>query len=210
MWEGHEGRGLSYAKILGRSAYLGTRFARLTKPGDIVGVMMPTSIPGALAFWGLQFAHRIPAWLNFTMGPAAFLSTVRTAQVRSVITSRAFIATAKLEDRVKELQADGVSLIYLEDLKPSWPWKLRAAWIQFTLTGAYRRHEAAWIRAGRDPRCAVLFTSGSSGLPKAVVLSHRNLLANVAQLRVQIDFTHRDCVFNALSSSMLSDLPAAC
>jgi len=198
MWVGHDGRALTYSQILGRSAYLGTRFAGLTKPGDVVGIMMPTSIAGALAFWGLQFAHRIPAWLNFTMGSAAFASTLRTAGVQTVVTSRKFIADARLEERLGLLSAAGVAIIYLEDLQPSLAWRLRAAWLRLNPLRGYAAHEAAWIAAGRDRRCSILFTSGSSGLPKAVVLSHENLLANVSQLRARIDFTHNDCVFNAL------------
>ena len=198
MWGGHDGRSLTYAQILARSAYLGTRFAGLTRPGDVVGVMMPTSIGGALAFWGLQFAQRIPAWLNFTMGSAAFASTIRTTGFRSVVTSRAFVAEARLDDRIDALTAAGVAITYLEDLKPSLPWKLRAAWLRLSVVSSHAKHEAGWIAAGRDRRCAIFFTSGSSGLPKAVVLSHENLLANVAQLRARIDFSHNDCVFNAL------------
>lgn len=198
MWENHEGKNLTYAQILGRAGYLGARFAALTKPDANVGLMMPTSIEGALAFLGLQFCHRVPAWLNFTMGSAAFISTVRTAQVRSVITSRKFIESAKLEACVTALETDGITLIYLEDLKPNFVWKLRATCIQFWVTAYHRRQEAAWRARGADPRCAIFFTSGSSGLPKAVVLSHRNLLSNVAQLRARIDFSHNDAVFNAL------------
>ncbi len=198
IWEGHDGQGLTYGQVLGRSAYLGTRFAGMTKPGSIVGIMMPTSIPGALAFWGIQFSHRIPAWLNFTMGLSAFASTVQTAEVRTVVTSRAFVEGAHLEDHVRVLLEKGVELVYLEDLRPSWAWKLRAVGIRLGLAAHYRRHEARWVAAGRDRRGAILFTSGSSGLPKAVVLSHANLLANVAQLRARIDFAHSDCVFNAL------------
>lgn len=198
MWIGHDRRNMSYSQILGRAAYLGTRFAGLTKPGDVAGIMMPTSSAGALAFWGLQFAHRTPAWLNFTMGRAAFDSTLRTAGIRTVVTSRAFIAEARLGEKLDALSAAGVKIIYLEDLQPSGLWKLRAAWLRFNLTTSYAVHESAWIASGRDCRCAILFTSGSSGLPKAVVLSHKNLLANVAQLRARIDFSPNDCVFNAL------------
>jgi acyl-[acyl-carrier-protein]-phospholipid O-acyltransferase/long-chain-fatty-acid--[acyl-carrier-protein] ligase len=198
IWEGQDGTGLTYAQILSRAGYLGTRFAALTEPGANIGIMMPTSIEGALTFLGLQFCHRVPAWLNFTMGSTAFISTVRTAQVRTVITSRKFIEAAKLDDSIATLKTAGVTLVYLEDLKPSLFWKLRAACIQFWLTACHQKHETEWIACGRDKRCAIFFTSGSSGLPKAVVLSHRNLLGNTAQLRSRIDFTHNDCVFNAL------------
>jgi acyl-[acyl-carrier-protein]-phospholipid O-acyltransferase/long-chain-fatty-acid--[acyl-carrier-protein] ligase len=198
MWVGHGGQELTYAQVLGRSAYVGSRLERVTRPGEPVGIMMPTSIGGALAFWGLQFAHRIPAWLNFSMGAGAVLSTVRTAGIRQVVTSRAFIAEARLQEKLGALLAAGVEPIYLEDLRPSWAGKARAAWLRMTAASGYAARESAWAASGGDPRCAIFFTSGSSGLPKAVVLSHRNLLANVAQLRARIDFSHNDCVFNAL------------
>jgi acyl-[acyl-carrier-protein]-phospholipid O-acyltransferase/long-chain-fatty-acid--[acyl-carrier-protein] ligase len=71
-------------------------------------------------------------------------------------------------------------------------------WLRFNVSLSHGAYEDEWIASGRDRRCAIFFTSGSSGLPKAVVLSHRNLLANVAQLHARIDFSHHDCVFNAL------------
>jgi len=198
MWVGHTFERLTYGDILKRSAYLGTRFARCTQRGEVVGLLLPTSLGGALAFWGLQFAHRIPAWLNFSMGAAAFASTVRTAGCRTVVTSRTFVAAGRLEEKVRILSEAGLAVVYLEDLRPGLGGKLRAAWIGLHPASSYAAQESAWIRQGRDPRAALFFTSGSSGLPKAVVLSHRNLLANVAQLGARLDFTHRDCVFNAL------------
>jgi acyl-[acyl-carrier-protein]-phospholipid O-acyltransferase/long-chain-fatty-acid--[acyl-carrier-protein] ligase len=197
-WTGHDGRTLSYSQVLSRSAYLGTRLEASTRQGEVVGIMMPTSIAGALAFWGLQFAHRIPAWLNFTMGPGAFLSTARTAGVRTVVTSRVFVAEARLQEKLAALTGAGIGVIYLEDLRPSFLRKALAAWLGLRVASAYRARESRWDAPGRDRRCSIFFTSGSSGLPKAVVLSHENLLANVAQLRARIDFSHNDCVFNAL------------
>ena len=191
MWIGHNGQKLSYAQILGGAAYLGERFAEFTRPRDVVGIMMPTSVGGALAFWGLQYAHRVPAWLNFSMGSASFASTVRTTKLRTVLTSRAFVAQARLEGRIAELSGEGVSVVYLEDLRPSLLGKVRAAWLRFRLTAHHARHEAVRAAYPSDRRCAIFFTSGTSGLPKAVVLSHENLLSNVAQLRARIDFSHK-------------------
>ncbi len=198
MWLGHDGKTLGYGAILRGSAYLGERLGRVTESGEIVGIMMPTSVGGALAFWGLQYAHRVPAWLNFSMGSAAFSSTVKTAGIRTVVTSRTFIAQARLGDRVASLETGGVRVVYLEDQRPSLLWKARLLWLALSPASAYASHEKRWKDSGRDPRASVLFTSGSSGLPKAVVLSHQNLLANVAQLRARVDFSHNDCVFNAL------------
>ncbi len=198
MWESAEGKRLTYGGILRSSAYLGSRLCRITQPGETVGLMLPTSVGGALAFWGLQFGHRVPAWLNFTMAPGPFVSTAQTARVGRVLTSRAFVTAARLEARIEALAAAGIAVTFLEDLRPSGLGRLGAAWRGLVGAWAHRGHARRWNAAGRDPRAAILFTSGSSGLPKAVVLSHANLLANAAQLRSRIDFTHRDCVFNAL------------
>ena len=198
IWLGHDGQETSYAALLGRAAYLGERFAEKTTPGAVVGLMLPTSTAGALAFWGLQYAHRVPAWLNFSMGETAFASTLRTAGIQVVITAKGFVEQARLQAKLERMVEAGVQVLYLEDLKPGFFGLLRGAGLKLNLTPGYRTHEGEWKARGADPRAAILFTSGSSGLPKAVVLSHRNLLANVAQLRSRIDFTHNDCVFNAL------------
>jgi acyl-[acyl-carrier-protein]-phospholipid O-acyltransferase/long-chain-fatty-acid--[acyl-carrier-protein] ligase len=99
MWIGHTGQRAHLRPDPRRSAYLGTRFARITRPGEVVGLMLPTSIGGALAFWGLQYAHRIPAWLNFSMGSAAFASTVKTTGLKTVLTSRKFVTDGRLRRR---------------------------------------------------------------------------------------------------------------
>lgn len=196
--ESPDGRKLGYRQLIGRSAYLGRRIASALPGQGTVGLLLPTSLEATLAYLGLQFTHRVTAWLNFSMGPAPFASTLRTAQVAGVVTSRRFIAAARLEKHLAILQEQGIPVAYLEDMKPSGLGRVGALWLGARAKALYRRHEKAWQAAGADPRCTILFTSGSSGLPKAVVLSHRNLLANVAQLRARIDFTHRDCVFNAL------------
>ncbi|HEY1794315.1 MAG TPA: AMP-binding protein [Opitutaceae bacterium] len=197
-WENHEGRGVAYADILGRAAYLGSRLLEHAPAGSAAGIMMPTSIEGALVFWGMQYAHIVPAWLNFTMGLSSFASTLGTAAVGTVVTSRAFVEAASLGGHVAAVAERGGRVVYLEDLVPSAAGKLRAAWLRLGAGRAYGRNERRWIASGRDERAAIFFTSGSSGLPKAVVLSHGNLLSNVAQLMARVDLTHGDCVFNAL------------
>ncbi|HEY3757599.1 MAG TPA: MFS transporter [Opitutaceae bacterium] len=193
-----EGRELGYKAILSRAAYLGHRFERELPSAGSVGILLPTSLEATLAFLGVQYIHRVAAWLNFSMGPAAFASTLRTAEVHSVITSRRFVEIGRLAKLVAILNELGIRILWLEDIKPTGRNRLLAAAVGANAVRGYARREKGWRAAGADPRCAILFTSGSSGLPKAVVLSHRNLLANVAQLRARIDFTPSDCVFNAL------------
>src|SRR6202022_2987514 len=84
----------------------------------------------------------------------------------------------------------GVSIVYLEDIRPS-----------ITLMDKIRgllRYKKPLVNRKPDDWAAILFTSGSEGVPKGVVLSHRNMLANAAQAAARIDFGREDKVFNVL------------
>ena len=111
------------------------------------------------------------------------------AEVRTIVTSRGFVERARL-DKLVDALAETVRIVYLEDLREtvSLADKMRG------LIG-YRR---ALVRRSADDPAAILFTSGSEGMPKGVVLSHRNMLCNAAQAAARIDFGRTDKVFNTL------------
>ena len=138
-------------------------------------------------FMGLQYAGRVPAMLNYTVGAAGMTSACETAEIRTVLTSRRFIEAAKLQEAA-DLLAARVRVVYLEDLAANVSTldRLTALALSFVAGPAYARS----VRR-RDPDAAavVLFTSGSEGSPKGVVLSHANLLANREQLAARVDFS---------------------
>jgi acyl-[acyl-carrier-protein]-phospholipid O-acyltransferase/long-chain-fatty-acid--[acyl-carrier-protein] ligase len=129
--------------------------------------------------------------LNFSTGPASARAACRAAEVSLVLTSRRFVEKARLDPLIAELRTQA-TILYLEDLRGEVGFFTRLV----SLLRAMVTPKASVARA-HDP-AVVLFTSGSEGTPKGVVLSHRNLLANRHQLASVVDISPRDVVLNAL------------
>lgn len=182
----------TYSQLLTMSLGLGKLLTHHTVPNEAVGVLMPTAVPTLALIFGLSAMGRIPAMLNFTAGIEGLQSACDGALVKTIITSRAFIEQAKLESKLDALK--NVRILYLEDLKPTMSLADKL-WLM-----GYAIHFPRAVARQCDPASAavILFTSGSEGLPKGVVLSHDAILANIAQIRAIVDFTTSDKVLNAL------------
>jgi acyl-[acyl-carrier-protein]-phospholipid O-acyltransferase / long-chain-fatty-acid--[acyl-carrier-protein] ligase len=185
---------LTYDRAIAASLVLGRRLRRGTAPGDPVGLMLPNSVGAALAFLAMQATGRVPAMINHTAGTDGVLSACRTAGLRRVITSRRFVEVAKITALAERLAGE-LELVWLEDVR-------EALGLIDKLYGVVAPRFAAVLHRGlgvsqKDP-AAVLFTSGSEGAPKAVVLSHANLLANRRQIAARVDFSPADLALNAL------------
>jgi acyl-[acyl-carrier-protein]-phospholipid O-acyltransferase/long-chain-fatty-acid--[acyl-carrier-protein] ligase len=183
---------MGYGRLITASFALGKVLAKRTMPGERVGVLLPTSRGAVVTFFALQAESRVPAMLNFSTGPASAKAACAAAQIRVVVTARRFIDKAKLQPLVDAL-AESAQIVYLEDIRGEIGTIARmSALIRATFARPARG-------AGRGNQAGVvLFTSGSEGTPKGVVLSHRNLLANRHQLASVIDVNPKDMVLNAL------------
>lgn len=182
----------SYAQILRQSLALGRLLARSTQPGAAVGVLLPNVNAAVAAFFGLQAYGRVPAMLNYTAGTDAMQSACITAQIRTIVSSRAFLEKAKLGAQVDVLK--DVQVIFLEDLRAQFS-VIDKIWL---LLWAQWLPRVAAHKLDPDAPAVILFTSGSEGKPKAVVHSHRSILANIAQIKSVIDFSPSDKFLNAL------------
>ena len=158
-----------------------------------VGIMLPNANATVVTFLGLQAYGGVPCMLNFSAGADAMLSACAAAGVKTVVSSRAFVEKGKLGAVVARME-QVVRFVWLEDVRAAIGLgaKLRAKWD----TMFARRLPGAV--ADPDTPAVVLFTSGSEGRPKGVVLSHRQLMSNVAQLSSVIDFNGGDILFNAM------------
>ena len=183
---------MSYKDLLLRVYLLGKFFKKKAAHMEHVGLMLPNTIAAVATFLGLSAYERIPVMLNFSVGAKNLISMCKTAQVKLVITSLAFIKTAKMESVVEVLKANGIEIFYLESLAK----KLGI----ISKLGAMLRYKTKRIphRHGGNKKAAILFTSGSEGAPKAVVLSHANIISNITQVTTFETLNMKDLVFNAL------------
>jgi acyl-[acyl-carrier-protein]-phospholipid O-acyltransferase/long-chain-fatty-acid--[acyl-carrier-protein] ligase len=181
----------SYGDLLKMTLALGRLVANNSAPGECVGILMPNLAATVCMMIGTGAQGRVPAMLNYKSGTAGMQDACTAARIRTVFASRAFIEQAKLEADVAALQ--GLNILYLEDLRENMG---AADKLRVVLGMLFPR----WMEKRRDPAATavVLFTSGSEGKPKGVVLSHRALLSNIAQIRAVIDFSQDDKVLNAL------------
>lgn len=183
----------SYKMIIQRAFALGAALKSRTKAGENVGVLLPTGIGAVLTFFALSCYGRVPAMLNFTAGSRNIKAALKAGKIRSIITAKRFVALGALEPLIEEIETDA-AIIYLEDVREEIGLKEKLAGGLGPLMPQLVRS-----RAAHDTPGVVLFTSGTEGDPKGVVLSHRNMLANVEQVRAHIGLDVKaDSVFNPL------------
>lgn len=168
----------------------------LSSPGERIGIMLPNSTATLASIIAAQTAGREPAMINYSMGSRSLAAACKIANVRQILTSSRFLEESKFQPLADALAAEGLKIILLETLVAGLTagQKLGCAWAAMTAKGTpepEKRREA-------EKTALVLFTSGSEGTPKPVALSHLNIQANTAQVRMSLDFTANDVLLNIM------------
>lgn len=176
----------SYGQLLKKTLALGRLAGKISVPGENVGVLLPNVTSTICLIFGMSAMRRVPAMLNYTAGTAGMQNACIAAGVKTIVTSRKFVESAKLGAALDGLR--DLRIVYLEDLRAQF-----GLWDKLWLTAFARWLPALAAPQGRpDEVAVVLFTSGSEGKPKGVAHSHRGILSNIAQIRAVIDFSPSD------------------
>jgi len=167
------GTQLSYWRTLVGSLVLADWFKRERPADEMLGIMLPASVAGVIVNLAALFASKVPVNLNFTAGPEATDSALGQCGIKTIVTSRRFVEKAKLPQRP--------GMVFIEDVASgaSFVRKLLLTVLCYLLPSGVTTRLFGLRRQQPDDVATVLFSSGSTGVPKGVLLSHYNLLSNL-------------------------------
>ena len=188
---------LTYGQFVTAAFVLGKQIAKEQTSGEMTGLLMPNMTASAVAFFGMRAFNITPCMLNFSTGVKNMLACCKAAKISTVVTSKLFLRQGGLQETAHALKQAGLKLIYLEDLKKQITlWDKLVGWAASYFPRRYYKLIRGNVTS-KDP-AVVLFTSGSEGTPKGVVLTHENIQANRLQLLSVLDLGVKDRMFNAM------------
>jgi acyl-[acyl-carrier-protein]-phospholipid O-acyltransferase / long-chain-fatty-acid--[acyl-carrier-protein] ligase len=191
--------GITFGDALVRTVFLAQRLKKIWTGQKMVGLLLPPSVPGALVNYAALLCGKVPVNLNYTLSAEALASCAKQCDLKTVLTSRAFLEKVKLT-------VPG-EVIYLEDMvvAPGALEKFTAFLMaKFLPAGllqralASNRKSAIGNRKSLDDLATVIFSSGSTGEPKGVMLSHYNIVSNAEQLEQMFGLGKADRLLGVL------------
>src|SRR5580700_4226392 len=168
---------VTFGKALTGTVFLARRLRAVWQGQEMVGILLPPSVPGALINLAALLMGKVPVNLNYTASNEVLASCAKQCELKTVITSRAFLERVHVESPAPP--------VMLEDLaeKPRFVERLGAALIAWLLPARLvEKSVGAGAQVNLDDVATIIFSSGSTGDPKGVILTHYNVASNVEQM----------------------------
>ena len=205
----------TFGTALLKTIFLARRLKKVWRGQEMVGLFLPPSVPGALVNYAALLCGKVPVNLNYTLSEATIAACAKQCGIQTVITSRKFLEKIKLTPPGR--------IIYLEDVAGGAPVSAPAqsdgqpkaagpafgpptamekltAWLlaKFAPFALLKRVAGQEKEVALDDLATVIFSSGSTGEPKGVMLTHYNILSNLSQFSHILNFTHHDRLLGIL------------
>jgi acyl-[acyl-carrier-protein]-phospholipid O-acyltransferase/long-chain-fatty-acid--[acyl-carrier-protein] ligase len=191
---------LTYRRILTAVDVMAHQWPKFLSPttNQRIGVMLPNANAVPVVLLSLWAVGRVPAIFNFSTGIPTMLACAELAGVKQMITSKAFLERARLN--IQPMKDAGIDFIILEDVRAgiSGVQKIASLLRVFAAAKTVQAKSNRTVTEERLQPAVILFTSGSEGPPKAVELTHGNIMANIQQMLSMIDLMESDRLFNAM------------
>jgi acyl-[acyl-carrier-protein]-phospholipid O-acyltransferase/long-chain-fatty-acid--[acyl-carrier-protein] ligase len=185
------GTELTYGKTLIGSLLFASWVKNHCPSQEMIGVVLPSSVGGSLVNVAILLAGKVPVNLNFTSGAEALAAAIVQCQIKTIVSSRQFLTKANVD------KMEG--MVFVEDIRTTF-----TGWQKFATALKAFLAPATWLdrryvkQQQPDDLATVIFSSGSTGAPKGVMLSHHNILSNVEGIAQVIHFAPNDRIMGVL------------
>lgn len=186
------GAKVTWADALAKTVFLTGRLEPVWRGQEKVGILVPPSVGGTLVNWAALMMGKVPVNLNYTLSKEGIASCVEQCGLTDVVVSGKLMKRLKLELPVR--------VHVLEDLveKPRLMEKLRAGFLSKLCSPDGLLKRCGGHATGPDDLATIIFSSGSTGDPKGVMLTHRNIISNALQVGSVYSFLENDCMLGVL------------